>query len=84
LSEIDERIDENRKAFLLEWLLTRGREPVYRYILWQDNGLTDSVLTLCFNWAIHKKYINQERDKVTSQFTHAITEEGIKYLEQHK
>ena len=77
---IDDRINENRKVFLLDWLFKYGHEPVYRYVLWEDKSFTDNVITLYFNWAIHEQYISQEQDKNNSHFTHAITDKAIEFL----
>ena len=80
MNDMDKTIAENRKVFLLDWLFRHGHEPVYRYKLWEDKSFTDSVITLYFNWAIHHKYIDQERDENTMQFTHAITDKGLEFL----
>ena len=80
LNEMNKKINNLRKAFLLEWLLTHGREPVYRYKLFGDEGLTDSEITLSFDWAVYKNYINQS--KSNRYITHAITDEGINFLKQ--
>jgi hypothetical protein len=80
LNDMDKTIAENRKVFLLDWLFRFGHEPVYRYKLWEDKSFTDSVITLYFNWALHYKYINQERDENTMQFTHAITDKAMEFL----
>ncbi len=80
MNNLDKMIAENRKTFLLDWLFRFGHEPVYRYKLWEDKTFTDSVITLYFNWAIDHKYINQERDENTMQFTHAITDKAMEFL----
>ena len=78
MNEMDKKINNLRKTFLLNWLITHGREPVYRYKLFGDKGLTDSELTLSFNWAVYKNYINQS--KSGRHIIHAITDEGINFL----
>jgi hypothetical protein len=77
---MNKKINNNRKAFLLEWLLTHGREPVYRYKLFGNQGLTDSEITLSFDWAVYKNYINEL--KINRHITHALTDEGIDFLKQ--
>ena len=80
MNEMDKKINDFRKAFLLEWLLNHGREPVYRYKLFGDKGLTDSEITLSFDWAVYKNYINEL--KISRYITHAMTDEGINFLKQ--
>lgn len=80
LNEMDKKINNHRKTFLLNWLITHGREPVYRYKLFGDKGLTDSEITLSFNWAVYENYINES--KSGRHKTHAITDEGINFLKQ--
>lgn len=68
--------DHEVKAFLLEWLLNHGREPVWRHIAWGfENG----------KWILFEKcndygYIDSLQDPFTRKYNHKITDEGINFI----
>ena len=64
------------KAFLLEWLLYHGREPVWRHIAWGfENGRW-----ILFEKCVDRGYIDRLQDPFTRKHNHKLTNEGIKYL----
>jgi hypothetical protein len=66
------------KVFLLEWLFKFGREPVKRIVLWDlhDYGAIEPHV----KWCMKKGYINQIRSNTNGQFSHALTNKGLEFL----
>jgi len=73
--------DDNHKVkeFLLEWLFMFGSSPVKRNFIWNlDNGYRDMepYVKLC----IRQGYISQIRSRDDGRFSHALTDEGLNFL----
>ena len=66
------------KVFLLDWLFKFGCEPVKRIVLWDlhDYGEIEPHV----KWCMKQGYINETRSLLDGRFSHAITDEGLNFL----
>jgi len=69
-------MDKEIKAFLLEWLLNHGREPVYRHIAWGfEKGMWFKFEKCC-----ERGYIDSLQDPFTRKHNHRLTDLGLEYI----
>jgi hypothetical protein len=66
------------KEFLLEWLFKFGCNPVRRDVIWDlhDYGAIEPHV----KWCIKQGYINETRGLLDGRFSHALTDEGLNFL----
>ncbi len=66
------------KVFLLEWLFKFGREPVKKITIWDLDNYTEILPHV--EWCIKQGYINETRSLLDGRFSHALTDEGLNFL----
>jgi hypothetical protein len=70
--------DHKVNEFLLEWLFKFGCEPVKRIVLWDLHDY--AAIEPHVKWCMKKGFISQIRSNTNGQFSHALTNKGLEFL----
>ena len=69
------------KAFLLEWLLNHGREPMWKHVAW---GKNNDKRWFIFETCIELGLIDELFDPFTRKYNHKLTDEGMEFITKEK